>query len=272
MTATNAAEAAAQELAPVDGAPVESTVSEETAKNLRAEAAGLYRRMQNDWFAFAQKITEIHETRAYLALELDSFRAFCVAEFPELNYMQLTKMVQVVKEFGPAVDARLLAKPEEPVPTLEALYSVVAAKHKFQDDPKATRKIGAITAKVLTNDMPFSKLKESLEALREAKLAPVSPATAATAADLEKGLVQDLKASGELDGTLTAAQRAAKALLNQVPALAESVQMLVEALKDHPEEGAAPEVEQGFAKANFLLKVIDEALDFYDQYRLAKQK
>lgn len=257
---------------PVVDAPVESTVSEETAKNLRAEATGLYRRMQSDWFAFAQKVAEISETRAYMALGLDSFRAFCVAEFPELNYVQMTKMVQVVKEFGPAVEARLLAAPEEPVPPLEQLYMVVRAKHKFHDDKVAHRKIGAITAKVLTNEMPFSKLKESLEALRAAKVAPVSPAAAATAADVENDLVKDLKASGELEGTSTDAQRAARAGIAQVPAMTESVQLLVAALKDHPEQGDAAEVEKAFARFNDLLRVIDEALDFYDKYRLAKQQ
>lgn len=174
-------------------APMAPKSPVEVAKNLRGTAHGHYVRMQREWFLFARTITTVQKTRAYLKLGLDSFRAYCLAEYPELSYVQLTKMITVVKAFGPALEERWRAAPEEPMPTLEALYVVAAAKHKFHDDKIATREIGNLAAKVINNEMSFSRLKEKLTALRRERKAE---ATDAAINDLVAELEKDIVASG----------------------------------------------------------------------------
>lgn len=259
--------ATSPEAAPVDAAPVAvvSAVSEEIAKGLRLEAAGLYVKMQRDWLHFARKVTEINDANAFVALGHDTFKAFCVAEYPTLNYAQMTKMVQVVKEFGPTLEARVLAAPEEPVPALDTLYTLVTAKRQFHDDKAASRKIGGWTAKLMSNEMGFSKLKEAIKSLRESKVPAPTPETAAAAQALEDGLVKDLENSGELK-EMSDADRTTVAIMSQLPPFTESLKLLQATLTDHPEQ-VSDRVDQAFTALNEMLILLDKTLEFYDKFR-----
>lgn len=256
------ASAAAEVPAVVPNAVV-STVPETVAKEMRTEAAGLYVRMQRDWFDFAKKISEINNTGAFVALGFEDFKTFCASEYKELTLQSITKMVKVVEELGPAIEAQIAAEPEKPVQEYAVLYEFIRAKSKFADDKSALRKISGATTKLLASDLSASKAKEILDSIKHTVVKDAPSATKVDAEKLEADLAAEV--SGEVAAdTMSEADRLSTILISQQPAFSENVQGLLHAMRDgsaHTEK-----VKNAFYALNTLIQEIDLALGFYEKF------
>lgn len=151
----------------VEMTPADVGLSEDVATSLRDDARKAYTAMQHDWFRFGQKVAEIRNTLAFTALGHVDFKAFCEAEYQELNYQAVHKMVLVVNEFGPQMEKSIEQNPQLALPATESLYAIQAAQKKARDteDKGTQRKLSGFLTQVMDGEMSYHKLRKELQGL-----------------------------------------------------------------------------------------------------------
>jgi len=103
--------------------------------SLLGEAREAYKNFQHSWFRFAKKVTQVQKAEdSWINAGYDTFKDYCVAEFPDVSYTTILKFVRVIESMGTALEARLTKTPEKKFPGFTACYEFLNVQDKLPKD------------------------------------------------------------------------------------------------------------------------------------------
>lgn len=129
------------------------------AEELRMAAATAYTNLQRGWFIFAKKISEIRANETWTEYGYESFKDFCLEEYPDVSFGTISKFISVIESWGTALEQRLLKSPDEPLPCFDACYelTVHAEKLPAEELPKLRK---SILERKISRDEVRARLQE----------------------------------------------------------------------------------------------------------------
>lgn len=131
-------------------------------EQLCLDAKVAYRNFQGSWFQFAKKISEISKTDAWVDVRHESFKAYCLEEFPDMSFGVISKFITVIDSWGATLEARVLKSPNEPLPSYDACYDVAIVEDKI---PK--EELPKLRKSVLDRTITRAEVRERLRDLRK---------------------------------------------------------------------------------------------------------
>jgi hypothetical protein len=125
---------------------------------LRAEAKESYKQFQRSWYEFALAITKMHETESWRALDFNTFKDYCLADFSDISYSSITKFVKIIKSgVGSSIGTRIKKKKDYVLPSYEACYLLTVSEDVL---PKSD--VPKIRKGVMDRDISVKELKETI--------------------------------------------------------------------------------------------------------------
>lgn len=166
---------------------VEKKISKEEA--MLQDAKKHFRKLQHSWFEFAKTIWEIKNLEAYKE-KYDSFKDYCQAEYPSMEYTVFIKYCIVIENFGRAIEDKLKKEDESYIlPSYQSFY-LLANKEKVLEKEDLSR----LRKMVLDAKIGFHSLRESLAKLVSTTRAKESAAEVVSAIDdIESTLAKELE-------------------------------------------------------------------------------
>jgi hypothetical protein len=168
---------------------IESSVKER-GRDLIVVARNHYGNMARSWWQFAKTVALIKESRSYEVDGHESFKEWCLKEYPTINEKTLLKLSLIVEEWYEPIENRLEHDEAFKLPAYESCYRIVSAKDRL---PAA--EVSRLKKELLDEKLSFHTLVEKIKTKAKPKdndFSRVHPDV------LEKALVADLS-EDELD-------------------------------------------------------------------------
>lgn len=127
-----------------------------------------YKRIYQSWLDFALILQEIKIKEVWKS-EHEDMKSFCEAEFPDMGYSVVVKLLAVAEDWGPAIQAMKKKKPEAILPSYTTCYELTAAKESIKEDELARLRKDILDRK-LYQDGLREKLKEIIKKREEKAL------------------------------------------------------------------------------------------------------
>lgn len=137
----------------VKGATTEAPVGMIDAEKLRDTARQAYGNFQKSWYEFAKVVATVSNNEVWTTLGHDSFKAYCAEEFRDFGYPTIVKFIQVVNNWGDAIEDRLKKNPKQVLPSYETCYTLTASQERFPkgEVPKLRKQV--LDGKISVADM-----------------------------------------------------------------------------------------------------------------------
>lgn len=149
------------------------------------EARLYFKELQQSWFRFAKIIWEVRTLAAYKDNH-DSFKDYCNAEFPSMEYTTLLKYCLVAENFAAAIEDKIKKDDSYVLPSYHSFYLVAGLK----EDTLKKEEISKIRKMVLDAKIGYHSLREKLKemvAMRVSKTVVAMPID-----DIERSLEKDI--------------------------------------------------------------------------------
>jgi hypothetical protein len=168
------------------------TVIDKIKKSTKEEGSELvdlakkhYGDMARCWWEFAKTMALIKETKAYESKGYNSFKDWCLNEYPSLNEKVLLKLSLIVNEWFDVIEARLKKDRNFVLPSYETCYRLAAAA---RSDDLPEEDISKLKKEVLDEKLSFHGLIEKIKS----KTKSSSDEPDSKASDIEKQLIKDI--------------------------------------------------------------------------------
>jgi hypothetical protein len=125
-----------------------------------------YKRIYQSWLDFALVLQEI-KIKEVFKKDHEDMKSFCDAEFPDMGYSVICRLLAVAEDWGPAIKAMKTKKPDAILPSYTTCYELTVHKEDIKEDELARLRKDILERKILGEGLR-ERLKEIIKK-REAK-------------------------------------------------------------------------------------------------------